>query len=478
MLRSLFKSLWVALRGSSRDSDDLYAGALRDAQAGNYAPAARSLQVLLGGNPRHADAWNALGNVNKLQRRWPEAIACYEKAIAVEPRLYSALSNLGICLRNQGRAGEGVGYLERALALAPGNADILFNHALGLIDAGRAAEGEERLARVLELEPRMAEAHFALGCQLLAAGRFVEGWREYEWRTAAEDWERRNAEAPLPWWKGEPLADRTLLVRAEQGLGDQIMFASCLPEVLARDARCIVECDPRLEAIFRRSFPGANVCAATPGREPQWRGAARQPDLQVNLGSLPGLLKREGASFPRHAGYLRPDPAKVDAWRGRLAQLPAGPRIGLSWRGGTLNTRQLARSLPLTALAPLLRGGQGHFVSLQYGDCNAELQDLKRHHAIELHHWQSAVEDYEETAALIAALDRVISVQTAVVHLAGALGRPVWVMVPARAEWRYMRAGATMPWYPSATLLRQDVPGDWHAVIGRIAAELGQGYRG
>jgi tetratricopeptide (TPR) repeat protein len=448
-----------------------YGLALLDAQSGDYAPAARRLTELLAQYPGHANGWNALGNVHKLERRWREAAASYERALALEPRLSPALSNLGICLRNQGRLSEGLAYLERALALEPDNADIVFNHALGMIDAGREAEGEERLRRVIALEPDMAEAHFALGCQLLAAGRFSEGWREYEWRTRAEDWERRNAESSLPWWRGEPRAGRTLLVRAEQGLGDQIMFASCLPDLLAQEGGCIVECDRRLEGLFRRSFAQATVCAAAPGAGDPWRTAASQPDLQVNLGSLPGLLARDAGSFPRHA-YLRADPVRVSAWRERLARLGGGPKVGVSWRGGTWNTRQLARSLPLAALAPVLKTAPAAFVSLQYGDCAAEIAQLHRDEGAALQHWPEAIADYEETAALLASLDLVISVQTAVVHLAGALGRPVWVMVPAPAEWRYMRSADVMPWYASVRLFRQHAPGDWQPVIERLLADL------
>jgi hypothetical protein len=332
-------------------------------------------------------------------------------------------------------------------------------------------EGEQGLARALVQQPQMAEAHFALGCQLLAAGRFSDGWREYEWRSLADDWERRNDEASLPWWQGESLAGRCLLVRAEQGLGDQIMFASCLPEVLARGGRCVVECDPRLETLFRRSFPRAAVCAQAPGRGAGWKGSA-EPELQVNLGSLPRLLGRCEGNFPEHNGYLLPDPARVEAWRDRLAGLGAGAKVGVSWRGGTWNTRRLGRSLALEHLAPVLGIERIRFVSLQYGDCEADLDQLERAHGIRLPHWKGAIDDYEETAALVAALDLVVSVQTAVAHLGGALGKPVWVMVSALPEWRYLRSGVAMPWYPAMKLFRQPSLGDWGPVIERITAEI------
>src|SRR5262249_20750841 len=160
-----------------------------------------------------------------------QAAVCYRRAIALAPQLAAALSNLGMCLRNAGHEDEALDYLLRAAALEPANLEIQFNSYLGMIDVDRAAEGEQGLLRVLAQEPEHAEAHLVLAIQHLAAGRYAEGWREYEWRARVETWERRNAEYPYPWWHGEPLAGRRLLVRAEQGLGDQIMFASCLPEL-------------------------------------------------------------------------------------------------------------------------------------------------------------------------------------------------------------------------------------------------------
>jgi tetratricopeptide (TPR) repeat protein len=452
--------------------DARYALGVLEGQAGNYVAATEHLNELLSAHPEHVHAWNALGNVNKLQRKWEGAIACYRRAVELDPRLASALSNLGTCLRNQGREIEGMDCLARAVVLEPSNVEILFNSYLGMMEVGRVEEGEQGLLRILEQQPQNAEARLVRGCQLLAAGRFSEGWREYEWRSRVESWERRNAEYSYPWWNGEDPAGRRLLVRGEQGLGDQIMFASCLPELLQGDGRIILECDARLESIFARSFPGAAVYSQSRQGKAGWASDGLDAELQVNIGSLPLLLQRGSGTFPSHAGYLRPDPSKVESWRKRLAGLDSAMKIGVSWRGGTLNTRQATRSLELRDLAPVLRHGPASFVSVQYGDCAAEIQEFERESGITLHHWQAAIDDYDETAALVAALDLLISVQTAVVHLGGALSKPVWVMVPARPEWRYMRSGERMPWYPSVRLFRQDIPGEWDPVIDRIAAEL------
>jgi tetratricopeptide (TPR) repeat protein len=447
-----------------------YTLAVLDAQDGEYAAATARLNGVLQDRPDHAPAWNALGNINKLQRRWQEAATCYRRAAELDPGLAAALSNLGICLRNQGREVEAIDYLARAATLASADSEILFNYFLGLIDVGRAEEGQRGLLEMLRQDPGHAEAHVALACQLLVSGRYGEGWREYEWRCRTESWERRNAEYPLPWWRGEALRGRRLLVRAEQGLGDQIMFASCLTELMRQDGKLVVECEPRLVSLFRRSFGGAEVRAQPALSTGHASGAA--PEVQVNIGSLPGLLGRTQGKFPAHEGYLVPDPDRKQFWRERLAALGPGLKVGLSWRGGTWNTRNLSRSISLSDFAPHLRCDSSTLVSVQYGDHAREIADLQSAEGTIVHHWREAMDDHDETAALVAALDLVISVQTAVVHLAGAIGTRVWALIPRRPEWRYLDEGETMPWYPSVRLFRQSAEGSWTPVVEQIAAEL------
>jgi ADP-heptose:LPS heptosyltransferase len=222
--------------------------------------------------------------------------------------------------------------------------------------------------------------------------------------------------------------------------------------------------------IFRRSFRGAEVYAQPVSSTQDSSGAG--PDVQVSMGSLPGLLNRAQGTFPAHNGYLLPDPARTAAWRERLATLGPGLKVGLSWRGGTWNTRNLSRSIPLSDIAPRLDRGSITLVSVQYGDHAREMAELRVAAGTIVHHWQDAMDDYEETAALDAALDLVISVQTAVVHLAGAMGASVWALIPRRAEWRYLDEGETMPWYPSVRLFRQSAEGSWAPVVDRIAIEL------
>jgi ADP-heptose:LPS heptosyltransferase len=194
--------------------------------------------------------------------------------------------------------------------------------------------------------------------------------------------------------------------------------------------------------------------------------------VKIAAASAPRYLRRTAAEFPAHSGYLRADPQKVEKWRGRLAALGQGRKIGLSWRGGVARTGRSWRSLAPAQLLPLFSQADGHFVSLQYGDADAEIAQLEKSHGVHVHHWADALADYDETAALVGALDLTISVCTAVVHLAGALGRPVWVMAPVKADARYGLTGPSMRWYPSARMFRQPVFGDWHSVVDEVRREL------
>jgi hypothetical protein len=260
-----------------------------------------------------------------------------------------------------------------------------------------------------------------------------------------------------------------VLVCSEQGLGDQIMFASCLGD-LCEDADCIVECDPRLVPIFARSFAQARVYGQRKRSAEPWREDGLTPAAKTWIGSLPLRYRSRPSDFPG-TPYLYPDPAKVAAWSLRLRSLGAGLKVGISWRGGTATTRRALRSIDLDVWLPILREPDVHAISLQYGDCHGEIERTERTYSVAIHHWPEALSDYDQTAALVSALDIVVTVQTSIVHLAGALGKPVWVLVPRVAEWRYGEAGERLPWYASARIWRQNQE-RWDGLIERVSQEL------
>src|SRR5262249_46133410 len=196
----------------------------------------------------------------------------------------------------------------------------------------------------------------------------------------------------------------------------------------------------------------------------------RTADYEVQAGSLPGVFRRSESAFPRHSGYLRADATRIAAWRQRLEELGGGVKVGLSWRGGSAKTRTRLRTIPIAQLAPLLGVEGCTFVSLQYGPCEAEIRDAVETLGVAIHHFPEVIPDYDETAALVSALDIVVTVCTSIVHLSGALDRQVWVLVPSVPEWRYCFRDETLPWYPSARLFRQAPGESWERTIAQIAA--------
>jgi len=466
------------------------------------------LSLALYYDPDNTTAYTELGAVHQMKGDLDGAIEYFRKTLERDPDHARALTELGLCYLQKERFAEALEVLERAVERDPYSIAAQnhlsfacvrleeYDRALEIMQkltqgtsrsmlwqrvnlgtaydhTGRFAESERTYDFVLRYEPNNFAAHWNRAHLVLARHDFEHGWPDYQYRLQVEGaWAPRLI--PFAPWKGEPLRGKTIAVSAEQGLGDQIMFASCMPDLCEQGASVVLECDERLSALFRRSFPQVRVIASRHELEPTWLREVGLLDYHAPAGNLPGFLRKRLEDFPRHEGYLRADPAKVENWRARIAALGPGRKIGLSWRGGTHTTRRQLRSLSLRDLLPILRVPGCHFVSLQYGEAQAELGALREAEGIEVAHWQEAIDDYDETAALCCALDLTISVCTSVIHLNGALGRPVWVMVPAVAEWRYGRRGELMPWYPAARLLRQPSRGDWEQVIRSVTSELGQ----
>jgi hypothetical protein len=297
---------------------------------------------------------------------------------------------------------------------------------------------------------------------LLGAGEFARGWDEYDWRLRVPG-AVASIPAPFPVWRGEALAGKTLLVRSEQGIGDEIMFASCVADLHAAGARCVIECSRRLTGLFARSFPGARVIARDRSKPPD-RATLGAIDVQCHAGSLPRWLRRSAADFPG-TPYLRADPARIAAWRERLGDAPGVLRVGIAWTGGLPGTLRAARSLSLAALEPLLRVRNARFVVLELGDRSAAVDAMRRATGARIDVWQGVAALPDEAAALACALDVVVCVPTAMAHLAGALGRPVWVLVPGVGTWRYLWQGDRMPWYGSMRLLRRTPGSDPRTVV-------------
>ena len=425
--------------------------------------------------PDNANAWFWKGKLAEEDDEIEVAAAAFEKALSLAPESVPILTNLGLVRVRQGRAGEAVELQRKAALLAPADAGIHLNLGFAMQCAGDIEAALKQYALSLELDPTDGTAQLHVSIAQLTDGDFEHGWTHYDKR-----WLRDTASARrprLPEWQGEPLHGKRLLVWGEQGLGDQIMFASCLPEIARQADSCILECDPRLESLFRRSFDGCHV-----------QGGATQSDLEqlldqfpcdvhVAIGSLPTFTRRSRSAFPHHSGYLRPDAALRDHWSELLTELPGRLKVGLSWQGGLPKTRQRLRSQPLASWAPILKTPNIDFVNLQYTPCANELAEVEKTLGVRVWHWQDAIDDLDQMAALISQLDVVITVCNTAAHFSGALNTPAWVLTPYIPEWRYLAKGSQMPWYPSVTLFRQANPSGWEAAIDATRSRLEDSLR-
>jgi len=340
-----------------------------------------------------------------------------------------------------------------------------------LFELGRVDEALSAYRRALKVRPGLPDALYHIGLVHLRQGKFREGWQGFEHRFGLE--QNKVMRPCEPRWNGTSLRGRTLLVMREQGLGDEIMYASCYPQIIKDAESCLIECEPRLERLFARSFPEARFFPLSDIRTNEQTDPGVDVDVRSYAASLPRYLRNSLRDFPDHQGYLKADSERIDYWRRRLAQLGNGLKVGISWRGGTVYSFTGKRTLSLEALRPVLSVPNVHWINLQYGKRTEELAAFEAASGITVTDWSEAVDgDYDETAALVSALDLVISVCTSVVHLSGALGKPVWVMTPYVPEWRYGLHGENLPWYPSARMFRQPVPGAWETVISDVEKML------
>lgn len=405
--------------------------------------------------------------------RTDDALAVAATAVARAPRAYEAQLALGLAWHKSHEPGRALACCDTAALLHAGDPALHDLRGAALQELGKLDEALVEYERALALDPDFVHARYHRGLLRLLRGEFAQGWDDYELRRADvhSALHAGAAASVLPYWDGSTLDGRRILVRREQGLGDEIMFASLVPQLAAGAGQVLLECDPRLRRLFARSFPAIEVLDDA-------SQAAGRADVEAGAASLARFLRRSTADFPRHSGYLQADPGRVAHWRQRLSALGDGPKIGISWTGGVRRTRRAVRSVPLQQWSPILQVPGTHFVSLQYTEGAAgELAQAAARDGIRAHHFPEAIADYEETAALVGALDLVVSVCTSVVHLAGALGRPAWVMAPLSPEWRYGFSGEAMPWYPSVRIFRQRAHAQWAPVIDAVAQALRDGAR-
>lgn len=425
--------------------------------------------------PDDIELLEALSDIRVDEGRYSDAGELVEKAFSLRPT-FDMKGKLAASLIMRCQYERALAMTDEMIAERPEvSQDVAGMQVYALTHLGRHDEALPILERAIKEHPNDANRRFPRATIHLLNERFAEGWDDYAYRNLSST--RHLRMLPFPEWAGEPLRDSTLLVLADQGLGDQVMFASCLPDVLAQSPRrVIVEANSRVAKTLERSFPQCEVVPSRQDNAFEWVRELGHIDSFIAVGDLPRFFRRDRASFPVHGRpFLIPDPARVAHWRERLATLGSGMTIGLSWRGGTEQTRSFVRSLDVTQLAAFpsafAAGRSAHFVCLQYGDAAADVERA-RGAGLDMAYWPEAIQDLDEFAALVAALDLVITVCNTTVHYAGALARPVWIMAPRVPEWRYGLRSTSLPWYPSSRIVRQPSDGDWQSVIDRMAADL------
>lgn len=448
-------------------------------------------------DPRHAEAYCGRAIARRQLQQNEAAVGDYQRAIALKPGFYKAHNNLGVVLQAMGRPSDAIASYDRAIAanpryarahinrgnaflelddpaaalscyeqaaaLDPRNAEIFSNRGVTLQMLNRAAESIASHDHAVALDPGRAEGHWNLSNVLLLDGDFDRGWREYEWRwkhTGLKLQARQPAPA-LPRWTGsEPLQGRTILLQAEQGLGDTLQFCRYAKLVHGRGARVLLEVQAPLLGVLQ-GLEGVDELL-TP------RSPLPAADYHCPLMSLPLAFGTTMDNVPWQGPYLRGDPQKAAVWSARLGARRR-PRVGLVWSGSSKHKGDRRRSIALAELQGLL-AMDCEFISLQKEVRETDAAVLASQPRIR--HFGDELADFTDTAALCGLMDLVISVDTSVAHLAGALGRPLWMLLPHVPDWRWLLDREDTPWYPGTRLLRQPARGDWAAVLAKAAAEL------
>lgn len=422
-----------------------------------------SLERAIRHDPGAVEAWNHLGDAEMRSGQGDRAAACFRKALTLDPANADARNHLGALLRSEGRIEEAVAEFRRALECEPSFHEARTNLAVARAELGALDEAETLLGQVLAAEPGLALARVGRAVVWLTRGDFGRGWAEYEWRHHAP--EVSLGPSPLPEWDGSPLDGRTVLLRAEQGLGDTLQFVRFAPLVRARVSRVVVQCQAPLVPLLSTGFAGADQVVSNSVEPPPC-------DVQAPLMSLPRILGVSSLdAIPAKVPYLEPDPGLVARWRSVLSGVP-GLRVGIVWQGNPRNPADRLRSVPLAAFAPLAGMEGVRLVSLQKGPGASQLAEGA--FALDLSdRLDEANGPFMDTAAVLRNLDLLVTVDSAVAHLAGALGVPTWVVLSRAADWRWLRGRDDTPWYPATRLFRQERLGEWGPVFERIARALG-----
>jgi tetratricopeptide (TPR) repeat protein len=441
--------------------------AVQHQRASRPAEAEAIYRQILAQAPTRHDVLQRLAEICFQGGRIPEALELMRSAAAAAPEVADYRANLAMLLSMLGQFDQAIPEFQRALAIGPNNPEVLNNLGGALRETARFDQAAATLRRALALRPDYAEAEWNLAFVLLTQGNFRDGLPAFEARLRVKHFPNRKIDGPM--WDGSDLHGRRILLHTEQGVGDTFNFIRYAPMVAARGGRVFVLCGTDVHRLMSIQRLGVEQWIADGQPLPQF-------DVHCPLMSLPKVFGTTVETIPGNAPNMVADAKLVESWRKRIAPDPEKLKVGLVWAGNLHPIHNRKRTMPLSVLAPLGNAAGVSFYSLQKGPADQEAKTPPA--GMKLIDWSGELNDFADTAALIAALDRVITIDTSVAHLAGTLGKPTWVLLPFVADWRWLTDRENSPWYPTMRLFRQTRLGDWLGPVARVAEELERLVRG
>ncbi|MEG3618295.1 tetratricopeptide repeat protein [Magnetovibrio sp. PR-2] len=441
------------------DVDALNSKALALKEFGRTEDALACLQTALEADQTSVRTWTNLGLLYRTDGQPEKAFEAYDKALEIEPGSLKVLNNVAVLHRWEGNLDEAAAICEGILSAQPDQVEVLNNLGDTYQALARLKEARVCFEKVLALAPEHPEGHHNLAVLLLLAGDFENGWKHYEWRWLAKEFPSERRNFPQPLWTGEDLGGKTILLYVEQGLGDALQFVRYAPLVQQRGGRVLVECPKVLKTLFE-GVAGIDQVIARGDSLPTF--AVQCPFL-----SLPGLLSPNEQSIPTDVPYIEISDETQEVWAKRLAS-DTSFKVGLVWAGNPTHTNDRERSVPLSRFEPLSTVPGCSFYSLQIGERAGQVKDV----SWPVQDLTGDIDDYADTAAFVEQLDVVITVDTSVAHVSGALGKDVWVLLPFAPDWRWQMDRTDSPWYPTMKLFRQPKRRDWDRVFRDLLAAL------
>lgn len=429
-------------------------------------------------NPNSADVLFNLAQLYQSEGLLSDAESYYRKAIAVDALHTASNNNLGFVLLLQNKFDQAIDIFIALIKSNPKNFDARRNLALAYRECNELSRAEEELNNILKIEPDNVIAMQERSLVVLQKGEFKSGWEDYEWRL-------RNSAGyadflPFPIWDGSDISNKSILLFPEQGVGDEVMFSSCVPDLVKVAKSVVLLCDARMKPIFERSFPDVTVIGQTKeynlsNNTVEFIEKLPTVDVQLSMASLPMYFRNEIEQFgSTSVGFLQADKLLVEKWKARYKLLGDRMNVGISWRGGHISNTKLKRSIEPRYWVEMFNSTNVQFINLQYGDCAGDLKEFKENFGKTVNDWEDSdpLIDMDDFAAKIKALDLVISIDNSTVHLAGSLGVVTWLMQPYSPDWRWLPEQTNSYWYSSIKQYRQSRAGDWKDMLKKVAVDL------